>query len=165
MLKTTRYTYDNNRNLLSKTDPLGNATSYTYDARGNVTRIIDARGKTTAMTYDGRHNLLTFTNPNNDTSTFTYDARNNLLTARDALGHQVVRTYNANSLLLTQTNPNGGVSTNTYTSGLLTSRRDAAGNTETMAYDAVGNLTRLTGPDRRRHYLSLRHSPAVIGNR
>jgi RHS repeat-associated protein len=157
--ETTRYTYDSNRNLRSKTDPLGNTTSYSYNARGDVTRITDALGKTTVMTYDGRHNLLSVTNPDNHTSTFTYDARNNLLTATDALGHQVVRTYNANSLLLSQTNPNGGVSPNTYTSGLLTSRMDAAGNTETMAYDAIGNLTRRTDPTgaaTRYHYGTLR---------
>lgn len=54
-LKTT-FTYDNNGNLLSRTEAAGTTdartTSYSYDAANRQTRITNADGTTRVVTYD-----------------------------------------------------------------------------------------------------------------
>ena len=38
--------------MLTKTDPDGSTTSYTYDASGNMLTMTDALGQTTSYTYN-----------------------------------------------------------------------------------------------------------------
>ena len=40
------------------TDPLGNVTSYTYDAVGNVISITDPLGRATRYQYDAMDRLI-----------------------------------------------------------------------------------------------------------
>ncbi len=49
---TTRYNYDDRRNLIRKTEPDGSFTSYTYDGNGNRLTATDPAGKTTNYTYN-----------------------------------------------------------------------------------------------------------------
>ncbi|MGH2746785.1 MAG: DUF6531 domain-containing protein, partial [Actinomycetota bacterium] len=73
--------YDSNL-LVSRTDPLGNKTSYSYDSDFNVAAVTDARNNTTMMTYGGRGNMLTRTAPTplSYTETWTYNSNNDPLT-------------------------------------------------------------------------------------
>jgi YD repeat-containing protein len=53
-------------------DPVGNRTTFMYDASLNLTTILNALGETTTMAYTGR--LMTGrTNVRGDRETFTYD--------------------------------------------------------------------------------------------
>ncbi len=45
--------YDTLNRRVSAHDNVGNLTTYRYDSRGNLTRLIDARGTDTIYTYDG----------------------------------------------------------------------------------------------------------------
>ena len=56
--------------------------SYSYDASGNLTRVVDVRGNATD---------------------FSYDARGNRISVRDAAGNTVTRSYGAKNELLTET--------------------------------------------------------------
>src|SRR5574337_1203981 len=60
---STSYTYDRNRNMLSKTDPDGTSTTYTYDASGNMTSNTDALGQTTSYTYNVFGQVASITDP------------------------------------------------------------------------------------------------------
>lgn len=50
--------YDNLGRETSSTDPLSNATNYTYDANGNQLKLTTPRGLTTTSTYDVDNELL-----------------------------------------------------------------------------------------------------------
>jgi len=102
--------YDNHANftdiptkgLLTKearwlnTGPSNPATTFVYDAYGNLTSATDAVGRTVSTSYDTTYRLfpVTVTNP---------------------LGHTIQSTYEPKTgVLLTQTDPNGQTMTNRY---------------------------------------------------
>jgi uncharacterized delta-60 repeat protein len=80
--------YDNSGNLVGVYEPLvmdsdptspsygqmiNPYTQYIYDAAGNETEEIDAKGNITTFTYDQNGNELSRTLPDGETETFTYD--------------------------------------------------------------------------------------------
>ncbi|MEU8534097.1 RHS repeat-associated core domain-containing protein [Streptomyces parvulus] len=135
----------------SATDPEGNKTSFTYDAKGNLTTVdrpsaqedvtftydalgrtdtvTDGRGVETVYTYDKRDRLKTQTSDGKLT-TFVYDADGNIRSRTSPVGASVY-TYDEQNRERTRTLPAGGSSEVTY---------DAAGNVKT-ATDAGGTLT------------------------
>lgn len=128
--RTTSFSYDSNGNLLSKSITAGASTrsfSYTYNTSGQVLTAADPLGNVTSYAYDSKGDLTSVTN---------------------ALGHVTsVKSYDLNGRPLTIVDPNGVTTTLTYNSrGFLTSRAVAA-LTTTYAYDAAGNLIKLTFPD------------------
>lgn len=124
---TSKLAYDNNNNIVSSKDALGNETTYTYDERGNMLTETDPLGHTESYTWHPQYNLLS--------------------TNTDRAGHQYTYTYDSKGNLLTITGPEGYRVQNTYNDkGQLTKRTDALGNETTYAYDAYGNLTSFTNP-------------------
>ena len=90
-------TRDNGNLLCGTTDHLRLATSYEYDARGNVIRCVDPRGFDMLWTYNALDQAVTRTTPSPSfgtlvryTTFFTYDANDNLVQVdhenRDATG-------------------------------------------------------------------------------
>ena len=59
--------------VVKVTDAKGNATTYTYDAVGNVSTETNAKGVTTSYVYDANYNLTSLTDAAG-TSTYLYDA-------------------------------------------------------------------------------------------
>lgn len=135
--------------LLSSTDPLGNTTSYSYDADYNVAAVTDPRGNTTSMTYDTDGNLVSRTAPAplSYQESWTYNAAGQVLTHTNARGKTTSNTYDTAGNLTSVTDPASGVTSFAYdTSGLLTSTTDPRGKTTTYAYTTSGDLTSVTGP-------------------
>ena len=66
-----RSEYDGRGLLIRKLDPLGNATSYGYDATDRL-----ALGQTTAMGYDAGGNLVSMTDAKGNTYSCSYDLLN-----------------------------------------------------------------------------------------
>ena len=135
--------------LMSAKDPLGNTTSYTYDANFNVGSVTDPRGNTTQRTYDSASNLLSRTVPSplSYVERFTYDAQNNVLTATDGRGNTTSNTYDSAGNLVKVTAPDGTFTTFTYDShGLVLSTTDPRGKTTTFGYDPQANRNRITSP-------------------
>jgi RHS repeat-associated protein len=138
------WTYDNQLNVISRTNALNQTTSYTYDASGNRLTETDATG-TATYTYNQFAEVLTRTDQLNGVTTNTYDVTGNLLTTKDALNNTTTFTYDARGQLLTMTNALGKVTTLTWdTSGRLTQVKDALNNTTDFAYDARARLTSTT---------------------
>ncbi len=138
------WTYDNQLNVISKTDARNQTTSYTYDASGNRLTETDPTG-TVSFTYNQFAEVLTRTDQLNGVTTNTYDAQGNLLTTKDALNNTTSFTYDPRGQLLTMTNALGKVTTLTWdTSGRLTQVKDALNNTTNFAYDVRARLTSTT---------------------
>nr|NCS29853.1 tandem-95 repeat protein [Microcystis aeruginosa F13-15] len=143
--KTVQLDYNPDNSLYTVKDPLGNATTYEYDLRGNIVSEINANGGIIKRTYDDRNNLLSETNPEGEKLSYTYDSKGNKLSETDALGNVTRYNYNSNNDLLTTTDALGNVVTNSYDSrGNLLSITGLSNGTVTLNYNNNGLLTQLT---------------------
>ncbi|MEM1280762.1 MAG: hypothetical protein AAGG53_12265, partial [Cyanobacteria bacterium P01_H01_bin.152] len=86
---TTRYEYDVQNRLLSRTDPdgpylpSGATIEYTYDEAGNRTAVTTPNG-TISYTFDAVGNRLTKDDSVEGLTTYTYDQNDRLLTETTA---------------------------------------------------------------------------------
>ena len=124
-------TYDAAGRLLSKTNSLGQSTTYTYDKVGNRLSVTDPRGKVTTNTYDGRNRLVSVTAPDGGVTSYTYDANGNQLTRTNPRGKVWTNTYDLANRLASSTTPLGSKTTHLY---------DANGR-ETKVVEPRGNVT------------------------
>ena len=143
----TVYEYDDDGNIVQKTDPLGGVTRYTYDARGNKLSETDPLGNTVTYTYDSKDNLLSRTDALGNRVEYTYNSRGQVLTITDASGNVTTNTYDANGNLISTTDPLGFVTTYEYdTAGNLVKMTDPLGGVTLYTYDAAGNMISKTDP-------------------
>lgn len=138
--------YDDDDNVVRRTDANGNVTSYTYDDRGNMLSLTDALGNTERYTYDPDFNQVTsFSDKNGNSYRFSYDDKGNLTSLDGPLGFSNSFTYNDKGWPLTTKDANGNVTATTYNADGTTQKvMDAAGYNTTYAYDQCGNITSLT---------------------
>ncbi|MDK9717722.1 MAG: DUF6531 domain-containing protein, partial [Trichlorobacter sp.] len=126
-------------NILSKTDPLGNNTSYTYDTQGNLLTKTEPGIGTTTYTYDSKGNILTVKDPLNQTTSFTYNSFGQILTVSGAPGSYAY-SYDTAGNLLTSTNPANETTSYTYDSkGNLLAITDPRSKVTSLAYHATTN--------------------------
>ncbi|MBK9008597.1 MAG: DNRLRE domain-containing protein [Anaerolineae bacterium] len=115
-------------NLLSKTDPAGNETTYMYDSLHNLTSTTDARNFTTNYTYNGKL----------------------LMGSEDPLGGETTYTYTPEGFLESVTDLSGRVTSYEYdTFGQRISMTDPSDNTWEYTYDSLGRLIDTTDPRER----------------
>lgn len=140
--------YDDDDNVVKRTDANGNVTSYTYDDRGNMLSLTDALGNTERYTYDTDFNQVTsFSDKNGNSYSFTYDNKGNLTALNGPAGYTNAFTYNDKGWPLTTTDANGNVTATTYNAdGTISNVMNAAGHTTAYAYDQCGNITTVTDP-------------------
>lgn len=138
--------YDDDDNVVRRTDANGNVTSYTYDDRGNMLSLTDALGNTERYTYDPDFNQVTsFSDKNGNSYRFSYDDKGNMTSLDGPLGFSNSFTYNDKGWPLTTKDANGNVTATTYNADGTTQKvMDAAGYNTTYAYDQCGNITSLT---------------------
>jgi RHS repeat-associated protein len=140
------WTYDNQLNVISHTNALGQMATYTYDAVGNELSATGVLGSS-SFTYNQFGEVLTATDALGGVTTYSYDAAGNLLSITDALNHPTTLTYNPRGQLLTMTNARGKVTTLGYDAGgNISEVTDALGNVTSFAHDARGRLTTATDP-------------------
>jgi RHS repeat-associated protein/uncharacterized repeat protein (TIGR01451 family) len=108
--KATTYTYDANGNLASSTDPLGRVTAYTYDNLGLLRSVTDPLpsdadttvSTTTTYKYDDFGRLIEIDAPLGRTAKFGYDNNGNKTSETDSRGNTTAFKYDAlNRLVLT----------------------------------------------------------------
>jgi YD repeat-containing protein len=140
------WAYDNQLNVLSKTNGQGQTTSYTYDAAGNPLTVTNALG-TTTYTYNGFGQVLSATDSLGLLVTNTYDVKGNLLTTKDALNNETTIAWDSRGLLQSVTDARSKVTSFTYnTNGNLTQKTDAANSVAAFTYDARSRLATVTDP-------------------
>lgn len=137
--------------LQSTTDPLGNETTYTYDAVGRRLTMVDPNGNvsggnpsahTWSYAYDNEDRLTSTSAPAPTTggsaltTTSTYDPVGNRTAVKDANGQVTKYSYDErDSLAQVQQSPNAWTDPNNPPAGVITTA---------YAYDNNGNLTRVT---------------------
>jgi RHS repeat-associated protein len=136
------FVYDENDNLLVKSNAnaCACAVTYTYDAFDNRISETDGRGNITTYSYNGLRRILTTTEPSGFGTTNTYDTRGNLLSTFDSAGQLATFTYNTAGKVITLTDPKGNVSRFAYNAlGFLTNEVNALGHVTEYEVDAAGN--------------------------
>ncbi|MFB9056657.1 DUF6531 domain-containing protein [Mariniflexile ostreae] len=161
-----QWLYDLDNQLLSETDPLGNAYLYGYDARGNQTQTTNPMGGTettdynflhknlprTVQTplggkwqwkYDSNGNTVLVTNPNNASTKIEYD--NGLpSTITDYLGNQTHLEYDQSYNLIQITEPSGAITQYTYDRlGRNTTTQNTKNAKQELFYDLLGRVTQV----------------------
>jgi RHS repeat-associated protein/uncharacterized repeat protein (TIGR01451 family) len=127
------------------TDPLGHATTFTYDQRGNMLSATNALNQTATFGYDQFGELTSIKDPLGNVRRIEYDAFGNASAVVDALGNRATFEHDVLGRTMTSSDPLGRKTGFTYdVAGHISSYTDAAGSTTSFAYDANGNLTSTT---------------------
>ena len=178
---TVAMTYDANDNLDITTDGLGRVTNqdvdplnrliktiqdqgagkinavtqFEYDARDNLTKVVDPKNLDTRYSYSGLNDLIQLSSPDTGIVTYTYDQAGNRKTQKDAKDIVVTFAYDALNRLTQVAYPTASLNSNfTYDAvnaicgateafaiGHLTQFTDPSGSTQ-YCYDRFGNMTR-----------------------
>ncbi|MBI3616225.1 MAG: DUF1080 domain-containing protein, partial [Candidatus Omnitrophica bacterium] len=142
---TTTFSYDAKRNLLKRTDPLGNITAYTVNSFGQVLSVTDPKGNQTTFTYDVYGNLSTVKDPMGNTTTYTTDILGRRTKVADSVGTISQFTYDAEGRLLSAADALNQITKYAYTAnGRVSSVTDPMGNATKTTYDCFGNLLTVT---------------------
>jgi RHS repeat-associated protein len=141
----TSFTYDSKGNLTKVDRPSAQGdVTYTYDDLGRTDTVTDGRGVTTVYTYDKRDRLKTQTS-DGKSATFTYDADGNIKTRTTPTGISSY-TYDEQNRERTRTLPAGGTSSVTYDEAGNVKTATDTGGTLTYDYNDADQLTTLTQP-------------------
>ena len=123
----TEFSYDDNGNLKTITDPYTSTSTYLYDALQRVTAFIDAATGVTGSAYNPLDQLALVTAPNNAQTQFT---------------------YNAFGDVILEVSPDRGATNYTYdNAGNLSTKTDARSITATYTYDTLNRLTLISYPN------------------
>jgi len=135
--QTTRFSHDNDSNVVAVVDPLGRNTSISYDALNRPIASTDPLGQVTTVQLDAYDRPLQMTAPNGAVTQYAYDSFGQLLQ---------------------ENSPDRGVSTFTYsTAGVPLTRTDARGVTANLTFDALNRPTQISysgGPSTNGHVAS-----------
>ena len=142
----TSFVYNADGNITKKTR--GNVvTSFSYDGNGNLLSTTDAMGNTVTATYDAAGNLIKITEADGTERRFSYDSRNRLKGETDGNGNHTSYSYTGN--YLTKITLNGTV-TASYAYNMMGQPikvTDGNGNTTLYTYDSLGRNTSVTSPE------------------
>lgn len=145
----TTYTYDQRKRLLSETDAAGQALIYQRDALGRLLNDTNEAGKTTAYTYDDVANqIATITDPLKQVTSNTYDKSGNITKTENPDGTQVTNEYDDLDQLVKSTDEAGVVTTYEYDANGNKLTETVDGRTTNFAYDSLGNVTKVTYPNK-----------------
>ncbi len=142
---TTTFTYDNNNRRLTTTDPKGRVTRFAYDDEGKLTSRTNHAGKLSSLVYDSFDNLVSVTGPNNQTRRVAYDQLGRLVRETNAAGATSRYVYTIAGDLASLTDAKG----NRYCFTYDEARRRTAmiypdGSREKWTYDSSGHLATYT---------------------
>jgi RHS repeat-associated protein len=111
----TRFTYDSDGNMTTNTTALGEVYRYTYDSSGNQIKITYPDNSFTAKGYNTAGQMMSITDPNNNVTQYQYDTKGNMIKIIDTNGGETLYSYPGAGLRCTQiTDPRNNVKNLTY---------------------------------------------------
>ena len=130
-------------------------TQFKYDARDNLTEVIDPKSLSTKYTYNSLGDLTKLESPDTGTTDYTYDSAGNRKTQLDARGVTATYGYDALNRLVSVSYPDSSlnvgygydtagaacVSGETFAAGRLSQVTDGSGGTQ-YCYDRFGQMVR-----------------------
>ena len=144
---TTSYAYDDNARTVTATDSLGTVSVVTYDAAGRVASRTDGSGKVTAYGYNADGEVTSVTDPTGRVTGYGYNLARKLVSQTDPAGRQTAYDYDADGRLTKITYPAGDTDVYGYdATGSVTSHQDRNGKTWKYSYDPAGHLVTATDP-------------------
>ena len=145
----TTNSYDARGNLLKEKGPGGRATIYDYDSADNLVARTDPLANTWRYEYDANHNLTKAVRPSGSSTAYVYNGKGLLTKRTDGRGKSTSFTYDPFGNIATVTDPLGNVTRRSYDARglLLLSETDPAGNTTSFSYDTNHRLTAITYAD------------------
>lgn len=148
------FSYDQFGNLASATDPLGHATTFSYNGDGRLASATDALNHTMQFSYFGP-DLASVTDPLGNVSTQSADAVGRVVSSFDALGNITKYQYSNLNLLTQITNAQGNTTSFTYdANGNLLTLTDALNHTTSYTYDSMDRLQTRVDPLQRQESYS-----------
>ena len=138
---TTTYYFDYRGQLAKLVDPLGNATFYTYDPNGNLIQVTDPAGEVYSYQYDSKGNMSQSTDPLGDVTKFAYGSLDTLSSVTDPNGNTTQYQHDQNgNLQLPRFTPTGPPNrTPTTQSAKFCNRRTATKTSSTMRTTSAGS--------------------------
>ena len=128
--------------LTEVTDPLGNTTTYTYDALDHLLTTTDASSNVTTLAYDLRGRKTSMTDPDMGAWSYSYNALGELVSQSDAKGQTTTMAYDVLGRVTSRTEAEGTTTwsydTATQGKGKLSQVAGPNGYLRTHAYDALG---------------------------
>jgi len=148
--QTVGYTYDEAGRPTSVVYPGSTGSvDYTYDSAGRLATISDWADRTTTMSYDNASRVTSLTRPAGLSTSFVYDDVDRLLNIDHVKsGSSLLEldyTYDDVGNVLTYADDSGTATFGYNDLHQLTSADYPGSNDFTYTYDAVGNMTGLTG--------------------
>ncbi|HYD39290.1 MAG TPA: DUF6531 domain-containing protein [Anaeromyxobacter sp.] len=144
---TTRYHMNMAGLVVKVIDPLQAETRYAHDPR-TLQQIeeVDPLGNATTWSYDDRLRCTRISTPDGAQLELEYDARGRLARATDAEGGRWEWEYDALGQLVREASPTGSINRYAYTGGLLTEAVLPGGRIVRLEYDGQKTLARIRTP-------------------
>ncbi|MCP4582935.1 MAG: RHS repeat protein, partial [candidate division Zixibacteria bacterium] len=102
---STQYSYDATGNLWKVIDKNSKETVYFHDSLNRLTKVVDAMKGETVYTYDNRGNLLSLGDANGNTTLFEYDRNNRLTKEIRPMGKEITYAYDSSGNLIEMIDP------------------------------------------------------------
>ena len=148
----TEYEYDENDRLVKTSDNIGRENSNEYDTQGNLIcnriRINDKEYEETRYTYDARGRILSMTDARGNTEYYHYDTLFSSETEYVTMtGDRIRYEYDAGGRLMTLEDAFGQTTYGYDNYGHKVLTRDPDGNITRIYYDPMANVTKVIKPN------------------
>ncbi|AUX45321.1 hypothetical protein SOCE26_068030 [Sorangium cellulosum] len=152
--RTRWFTYDPMGRLVAIRDPIGNVARFSYDASGRVTAAVDERGSRTTLQRDDRGNVVAVVAPGSHRWEMKHDARGLLVERKDPRGMVATCVYDERGLATGKTGPSGTETMRYDAHGNLHEFVNALGATWKYTHDLLGQIVAVEGPSEYRYTLA-----------
>lgn len=146
--KSVSFVRDGMGRITSIIDPSNNVLQYEYNARGDLTRVVDRDGLETTLSFDSDHKLLTIIDESGNTLLENqFDASGRLVGQKDGNGASYGVAHDLGSFTERVTDRLGKVTTHKYDSrGNIIETTDPLQNKTTYTFDLEDNMLSRTDP-------------------